>query len=86
MDTTLIRIQIEGINPPFCKRSWKNYISLDNSISDEDNVTSIAKKLFDALEECKSPIKSIKRITDLDTQLTKGIYFFTSGGGRGEYL
>ena len=46
---------------------------LDNSISDEENPTSIAKKLFDAIEECKSPIKSINRITDLDTQLSKGI-------------
>ena len=44
------------------------------------------KKLFDAIEKCKSPIKSINRVTDLDTQLSKEIDWFTSGGGRGKYL
>ena len=48
--------------------------------------TSIAKKLFDAIEECQSPIKSINRVTDLDTQLSKEIYLFTSEAGRGKYL
>ena len=33
------------------------------------NTTSIAKKIVDAIEECKSPIKSINIVTDLDTQL-----------------
>ena len=47
---------------------------------------TIAKKLFDNIEEYKSPIKSINRVTDLDTQLSKEIDLFTSGGGRGEYL
>ena len=67
----------------------KFYITrrLDNSISDEKNPTSIAKKkLLDAIEECKNPIKSINKVTDLDTQLSKEIDLFTSGGGRGEYL
>ena len=66
----------------------KNSISLDlnNSISDEEKPTFIAKKLFDAIAECKSPIKSINRVTTLDTQLCKGIGLFTSGGHRGEYL
>ena len=50
----------------FCKMSLK---MLYHSISDEENPTSIVKKLFDAIEECKSPIKSINRITDLDNQL-----------------
>ena len=55
----------------------------DNSISDEENP---AKKLFNAIEECKSSIKSINRVTDLDTQLSKEINLFTSEGGRVEYL
>ena len=61
----------------------KNSISLDleNSISDEVNPTSIAKKLFAAIEECKSPIKAINRFTYLDTQLSKEIDLFTSGSG-----
>ena len=50
------------------------------------NPTSITKKLFDAIEKCKSPIKSIKSVTNLDTQLSKEIYLFTSGGSRGKYL
>ena len=44
----------------------------------------LKKKLFDAIGKCKSPIKSINRVTDLDTQLSKEINLFTSGGGRGE--
>ena len=59
---------------------------LYHSISDEENPTSIVKKLFDAIEECKSPIKSINRVTELDNQLSKEIDLFTSGGVRGEYL
>ena len=42
--------------------------------------------LFDAIEECKSLIKLINRVTDLDTQLSKEIQLFTSGGGKGEYI
>ena len=66
----------------------KNFTSLefDNSISDKENPTSIGKQLFDAIEEWKSPIKSINRVTDLDTQLSKEIDLFTSEGGKGEYL
>ena len=66
----------------------KNSISLDldNSIPDEEIPTSTAKKLFDAIEECKSAIKLINRVTDLDTQLSKEIDLFTSEGGKGEYL
>ena len=60
-------------------------LDLDNSISDEKNPTSIAKKLFDVIEECKSPIKSINRVAYLDTQLSKEIHLFISGGSRGEY-
>ena len=72
----------------FAKGPEKSSISLnfDNSIADEKNPTSIAKKFFDAIEECKSPIKSINRFTDLYIQLYKEIDLFTSGGGRGEYL
>ena len=54
-------------------------LNLDNSISDEKNPTSITKKLFDAIEECKSPIKY--RITNLDIKLSKEIDLFTSEGG-----
>ena len=61
-------------------------LDLDNSISDEKNPTSIAKKFFDANEKRKSLIKSINRVTNLDTQLSKEIDLFISGGGRGEYL
>ena len=61
-------------------------LQLDNSISDEENPTSIVKKLLDATEECKSSIKSINRINNLDTQLSIEINLFTSGGDRGEYL
>ena len=48
-------------------------LHLDNSISDEKIPTFFAQKLFDAIEEGKSPIKSINRFTDLDTQLSKEI-------------
>ena len=34
----------------------------------------------------KRPIKSVNRVTDLHSQLSKEIYLFTSGGGRDEYL
>ena len=34
-------------------------------------LTYIAKKLFDAIEECKSHIKSNNRVTDLDTNCPK---------------
>ena len=61
-------------------------LDLDNSISDEQNPTSIAKKLFDAIEKYKSPIKSINRVIDLDIQMSKEIDLFTSRCGRGEYL
>ena len=61
-------------------------MSLDNSTSDEENLTSIAKKLFDAIKECESAIKSINRVTDLDPQLSEEVDLFTSGGGRGEYF
>ena len=65
-----------------------NSIPLDlaNSLSDEKNRTSITKNLFDVIEECRSPIKPINRVIDLDTQLSKEIDLFTSGGGVGEYL
>ena len=41
-----------------------------------------------AIEECIRPIKSINRVTDLDTQLSKEIDLFTStsGDGTGQYL
>ena len=83
LDIILLKIWIKGINPAFCKMSWeKFYITL----SHEENPTSIAKKLLDAIEECKIPIKSINRVTDLNTQLSKEIDLFTSEGGRDEYL
>ena len=68
--------------------SEKNSMLLDfnNRISDEENPTSIAKMLFQSIEECKSLIKSISRVTDLDTQLSTEIDLVTSEGGRGEYL
>ena len=34
----------------------------------------------------KSPMKSINRVVDLDTELSKEIYLFTLGDCRGEYL
>ena len=46
----------------------------------------LLKKLFHAIEECKSPIKSINSVTDVDTQLSKEIDLFTSRDSRGEYL
>ena len=79
---------MKALNLRFAKVPKKNSISFDlvNSIPDkEKNPTLIAKKLFDAIEKCKSPIKSINRVTDLDTQLSKAINLFT-GGIRGEYL
>ena len=51
-----------------------------------ENSTLIDKKLFDAGGECKSSIISINRVLDIDTQLSKEIDFFTSGGCGGEYL
>ena len=69
VDTTLIKSKLEAFILPFVKGREKNSISLDldNSVLDEKKPTSIAKKLFDAIEECKSPIKSINRLTNLDT-------------------
>ena len=66
----------------------KNSVSLDldNSIQDEEKPSCTARKLFDAIEECKSPIKSINRVTDLDTQLSKEIDLFRSEVVRSEYL
>ena len=86
MDTTLIKSELKVLNLRFANGLEKKSISLDldNSISDEENTTSIAKKLFHAVEECRSPIKLINRITDLDTQMTNEIDLFTSEGGRGE--
>ena len=59
----------------------KNSTSLDfdNNILDEENPTSIAKKFLGAIEECKSPIKSIDKVTDLDTQLFKEIHTYING-------
>ena len=61
-------------------------LDIDSCISDEQNSISIARKLFDAIEECKSSIKSIKRITNLNTQLSQEIDLLTSRGNRDEYL
>ena len=85
LDTTLIKSELKALI--LCFVSWRNFYiirRLDNNISDEENPTSIARKL--SIEECKSPIKSTNRVTDLDTQLSKEIDLFTWGGGRGEYL
>ena len=59
MDTTLIKPELKTLNLRLVRGSGENFISiaLDNSISDEENPASIAKRLFDAIEECKSPIK-----------------------------
>ena len=88
MDTTLIKFELNALILRFAKYSEKKSesLDLDNSIWDEKNPTSIAKKLFDAIEECKSLIKSINMVTDLDTWLSKEINLFTSGSGRSEYL
>ena len=89
MDTTLTKSELKALILRFAKGTEKKFHitwRLDNSISDEGNPTSIAKKLFDAIEEGKSHIKSINRITDLDTQLSKEIDLFTSEDGRVEYL
>ena len=76
MDTTLIKSELKALILRFAKGPDKNSISLDldNSIS---NVV---------IEECKSPIKSNNRLTDLDTQLSKELDLFLSAGDRGEYL
>ena len=80
------KIQIKGIDPVFCKRSWKKILYHSISIvAPQVNPTSFNKKLFDAIEECKRPKKSFNRVTDSDTQLSKEIDLFT-GGGIGEYL
>ena len=88
MDTTLIKSELKALILCFAKAPEKNSISLylDNSVSDQENPTSIAKKLFDVVEECKNPIKSFNRVTDLDTQLSKEIDLFVSGCFRVEYL
>ena len=72
MYTTLIKFELKALIRHFSKDAEKEYLSLylDNS----------------TIEECKNTIKSISRVTDLDTQLSKEIYLFTSEGGRGEYL
>ena len=56
LDTTLIKSELKH------QSKKKNSLDLDNSISDEDNPTSIAKKLFDAIKECQSPINSINTV------------------------
>ena len=81
MDTTLIKSLLKALIQRFTKGPEKKkiiYVSLQfsNSISGEENPTSIAKKFFDAIKECK-------RVTDLDTQLSKEIDLFTFGSGRG---
>ena len=88
LNTTLIKSQLKALILRFAKFPEKKSISLDlgNSVSYEENRTSITKQLFDAIEECKSPIKSINWITDLDTQLFKEIYLFASGSFRSEHL
>ena len=93
MNATLIKFELKALILCFAKADVKISMSLDidNSISDEKNPTYIAKligakDLFDVIEEYKSPIKSVNRVTDLDTPLSKEIDLFTSGGGRGEYL
>ena len=88
MYTTLIKSVLKALILCLEKGPEKNSILLDlnKSISDKEKSTSIAKKLFDAIEECQSPIKSINRVTDLNTQLSKEIYLFTSECGRGKYL
>ena len=68
MGTTLIKSELKALILRFEKAPEKKfYITrrLDNSISDKKNPTSIAKKLFDAIEECKSLKKSINRVTQL---------------------
>ena len=88
LNTSLIKSELMVLILRFGKGPEENSLSfhLDNSIFDGKNPSSIAKKLLDAIEVCNSPIKSINRVTDLDTQLSKEIDLFTSGGGRGEYL
>ena len=62
-----MKSELKALILHFAKVPEKNSISLDfaNSTSDEENPTSIAKKLFDAIEEYKSPTKSINRVSDL---------------------
>ena len=59
LNTTVIKSELKGINPAFCISPKKNSISLDldNSISDEAKPTSIAKKLFDAIQEIQKRYK-----------------------------
>ena len=53
LDTPLIKSELKALILRFVKGPEKNSISLelDNSITEEENPTSIAKKLFDAIEE-----------------------------------
>ena len=81
LDTTLIKYELNALILRFAKGPEQNSISLDL-----DNSISNAKNLFGAFEECKSTIKTINRVTDLDSQLSKEMDLFTSEGGRGEYL
>ena len=81
-DKDLDTILMKALILRFSKGPEKNSISL-HRISDH---IPTAKKLFDDTEGCRSPIKSINKVTDLDTQLSNGINWFQSRGSRGEYL
>ena len=74
MDSTLIKSKLKAFILCFVKGSEKKFHitrRLNNSISHEEHPTFIAKKLFDAIEKSKSPLKSINRVTDLDTRLSE---------------
>ena len=69
LNLTLIKYELKALTLRFVKGP-----------AYEGNPTCITKMLF----ECKSPTKSINRVAKLDTQLSKEIDLFTSGGGRDE--
>ena len=57
LDTILIKSELKALILQFAKDPEKES-DLGNSISGEENPISIVKMLFDATEECQSPIKS----------------------------
>lgn len=94
LDMILIKSELKVLILRFTKIPDTNNsmisLEIDDSVSDEkleEAPISIVQKLNDAIEECKSPIKSVNKADDdLETQLSKEIDLFVSGGVRGKYL
>ena len=84
LDMTLIKSELKTLILRLTTKNKKIFYHSTSIIASQ--MRCFAKKLFDAIEEIKSLIKSINRVTDFDTQLSKRIYLSTSGGGEAEYL